>query len=152
MVVALAIGACGLAYGLTFNTVAIVAFGFCVNALIQTFAALLYAYTPELYPTHLRNTGNGLVYGLGRLSNIAGPLIVAALFGAYGYQTVFGYIAVCWVIVAGTIGFFGPRTGMRRLEQLNGSDGEPDENSGRQQADGEVPAPSTAGPGAAVSR
>jgi putative MFS transporter len=122
VLVALGIAACGLAYGLTFNAVAIVLFGFCVNALIQTFAALLYAYTPELYPTEQRNSGNGLVYGLGRLSNIAGPLIVAAIFGAFGYQPVFVYIAACWAIVAVTIGVFGPRTGMRDLEQLSETD------------------------------
>lgn len=120
VVVALAVAVCGVAYGLTFNAVAIVAFGFCVNALIQTFAAMLYAYTPELYPTELRNSGNGLVYGLGRLSNIAGPLIVAAIFGAFGYQPVFVYIGACWLVVAATIGFFGPRTGMRNLEHLTG--------------------------------
>ncbi|TNC21893.1 MFS transporter [Amycolatopsis alkalitolerans] len=121
--VATAVAVCGLAYGMTFNAVAIVAFGFCVNALIQTFAALIYAYTPELYPTELRNSGNGLVYGLGRLSNIAGPLIVAAIFGAFGYQPVFVYIGACWLVVAVTIGLFGPRTGMRNLE---GIAGEPD--------------------------
>lgn len=120
VVVSVAIAVCGLAYGLTFNVVAIVAFGFCVNALIQTFAAMLYSYTPELYPTELRNSGNGLVYGLGRLSNIAGPLLVAAIFGSFGYQPVFVYIGACWLIVAVTIGIFGPRTGMRGLEGLAG--------------------------------
>jgi putative MFS transporter len=108
--VAAAVAVCGLAYGLTFNAVAIVAFGFCVNALIQTFAALLYAYTPELYPVALRNSGNGLVYGLGRLSNILGPLIVASIFGSFGYQPVFGYIAACWAVVAVTVLAFGPHT------------------------------------------
>jgi putative MFS transporter len=117
-VVAAVIAICGLGYGLTFNAVAIVAFGFCVNALIQTFAAMLYAYTPELYPTDLRNSGNGLVYGLGRLSNIVGPLVVAAIFESFGYQPVFVYIAACWVIVALTVAVFGPRTGMRSLEGL----------------------------------
>jgi MFS transporter, putative metabolite:H+ symporter len=122
VLVSVAVAACGLAYGLTFNVWAIVAFGFCVNALIQTFAALLYAYTPELYPTELRNSGTGLVYGLGRLSNIAGPAIVATIFESFGYQPVFVYIAACWVVVALTIGVFGPRTGMLRLENLNASD------------------------------
>jgi putative MFS transporter len=121
-IVALGIAGCGLAYGLTFNAVAIVVFGFCVNALIQTFAALLYAYTPELFPTEYRNSGNGLVYGVGRLSNIAGPLIVAALFGSMGYRAVFAYIAACWVLVAGIVAVFGARTGMRHLEQLSSED------------------------------
>ncbi|NKQ52727.1 MFS transporter [Amycolatopsis sp. K13G38] len=126
VIVSTAVAVCGIAYGLTFNAVAIVAFGFCVNALIQTFAALLYAYTPELYPTELRNSGNGLVYGLGRLSNIAGPLIVASIFGAFGYQPVFVYIGACWLVVAVTIGLFGPRTGMRNLEGIAGDAGAPE--------------------------
>jgi MFS transporter, putative metabolite:H+ symporter len=117
--VAIGIAVCGLAYGLTFNAVAIVVFGFCVNALLQTFAALLYAYTPELFPTAQRNSGNGLAYGTGRLANIIGSLIVASIFGSFGYQPVFVYIAACWVIVAITVAVFGPRTGMRHLETLN---------------------------------
>ncbi len=117
--VAIGIAACGLAYGLTFNAVAIVVFGFCVNALLQTFAALLYAYTPELFPTARRNSGNGLAYGTGRLANIAGSLIVASIFGSFGYQPVFVYIAACWVVVAVTVAVFGPSTGMRHLETLN---------------------------------
>ncbi|MCE3556562.1 MFS transporter, partial [Pseudonocardia sp. RS11V-5] len=108
---AVGIAACGLAYGLTFAPVAIVVFGFLVNALMQTFAALLYAYTPELFPTELRSSGNGLVYGVGRLSNILGPVIVAAVFGSFGYSPVFVYIAGCWAVVALTIALFGPRTG-----------------------------------------
>ncbi|HEV3355284.1 MAG TPA: MFS transporter [Pseudonocardiaceae bacterium] len=119
VVVALAIAVCGLAYGLTFNSVAIVIFGFCVNALVQTFAALLYAYTPELFPTELRNSGNGLTYGTGRLANIFGSLIVAAIFSGFGYQPVFVYIAACWIVVATTVAVFGPRTGMRHLENIS---------------------------------
>ncbi|HWC21624.1 MAG TPA: MFS transporter [Flexivirga sp.] len=126
-IVAASIAACGLAYGLTFNPIAIVVFGFCVNALIQTFAALLYAYTPELFPTAYRNSGNGFVYGVGRLANIMGPLLVASIFGSYGYSPVFVYIAACWVIVAVTIAVFGPRTGKEHLENLQ----EPESGSRR---------------------
>lgn len=118
VVVSLATAASGLAYGLTFNPVAIVVFGFCVNLLIQTFATLLYTYSPELFPTGLRNAGHGLVYGTGRLANIFGPAIVAAIFSAFGYQAVFVYIAACWLIVAGAVALFGPRTGRRPLEEV----------------------------------
>jgi MFS transporter, putative metabolite:H+ symporter len=76
--VSVLVAAFGLAYGMSFNAVAIVVFGFAVSFFIQMFAALLYAYTPELYPTALRTTGSGLAYGVGRLANIAGPPIVAA--------------------------------------------------------------------------
>lgn len=119
VVVSLATAASGLAYGLTFNPVAIVVFGFCVNLLIQTFATLLYAYSPELFPTGLRNAGHGLVYGTGRLANIFGPMIVASIFSAFGYQAVFVYIAACWLIVAAAVALFGPRTGRRPLEDVS---------------------------------
>jgi putative MFS transporter len=125
VVIALLTAACGLCYGLSFNTAAILIFGFLVSFFIQTFAALLYAYTPELYPTSLRNTASGFVYGVGRLANIAGPLIVASIFGGAGYVWVFVYIAACWAIVAGAIGFFGPRSGQMRLEELQGQEPAP---------------------------
>lgn len=118
VVVSLVIAGCGVAYGVSFNVAAIIVFGFLVSFFIQTFAALLYAYTPELYPTPLRNTGSGLAYGVGRLTNIAGPIIVAAIYGSAGYVWVFGYIAACWAVVALAIGVFGPRTGHVALEDL----------------------------------
>jgi MFS transporter, putative metabolite:H+ symporter len=116
--VACIVAVCGLFYGLTFDAVAIVIFGFLVSFFIQTFAALLYAYTPELYPTSLRNTGSGLCYGVGRLSNIAGPFIVSGIYGGAGYVWVFAYIAACWALVAVTVAVLGPRSGGAVLEDL----------------------------------
>ncbi len=114
-IVALVIAVCGLMYGMTFNTAAIVIFGFLVAMFIQTFAPLLYAYTPECYPTHIRNSGSGLVYGIGRLANVFGPLIVAFLFNHYGYKSVFVYVAAMWVLVAVILSVFGPLTKGRTL-------------------------------------
>jgi MFS transporter, putative metabolite:H+ symporter len=109
-IVALLIAACGLTYGLSFRTGMIVVFGFLVTMLIQTFAPLLYAYTAECFPTGIRNSGTGLTYGVGRLANAFGPLLVAFLYGHYGYDSVFIYIATTWVLVALAIGGFGPLT------------------------------------------
>jgi putative MFS transporter len=100
----------GVAYGLSSNMVPIVIFGFCVAMVIQTFAPLLYAYTPEIYPTEIRNSGSGLAYGVGRLANVFGPLLIAFLFSHYGYQSVFVYIAAMWLLVAVIISFYGPKT------------------------------------------
>jgi putative MFS transporter len=83
---------------------------------------LLYAYTPELYPTAVRNTGSGLAYGVGRLANIVGPLLVAAIYTSSGYVWVFVYIGACWVVVAATIAVFGPRSGQVGLEQFELAD------------------------------
>ena len=113
--VALVIAFCGMIYGMTFNTIVIVVFGFLVSMFIQTFTPLIYSYTPECYPTEIRNSGAGLAYGVGRLANVIGPLIVAFLYSHYGYRSVFVYISTMWLLVAATIGGFGPFTKERAL-------------------------------------
>jgi putative MFS transporter len=104
------IALCGLLYGLTFNPVLIVVFGFLVNLFERGYTALGYAYSPELFDTRSRSLGTGVSYGLGRLSNAAGPLIVAALYNGSGYQSVFLFIAGTWLVGAVILAVFGPRT------------------------------------------
>ena len=113
--VALIVAACGLSYGLASAPVAIVVLGFLMEMFLRTFASLLYAYTPESFPTEIRNSGAGFSYGVGRLANIVGPLVIAFLYTRYGYASVFMYIASTWLVVALTVGLFGPRTKSRSL-------------------------------------
>jgi putative MFS transporter len=114
-IVAVMIAFCGLLYSMTFKVTAIVTFGFLVAMFTQTFSPLLYAYTPECYPTHIRNSGAGIGYGIGRLANVFGPLIVAFLFNHYGYKSVFVYIAATWLLAAVIVSTFGPSTKGRTL-------------------------------------
>jgi putative MFS transporter len=104
------IAVCGLLYGLTFNPILIVVFGFLVNLLERGYTALAYAYSPELFDIRGRSLGTGVSYGLGRLSNAFGPLIIAALYNGSGYQSVFFFIAGAWLLGAITLALFGPRT------------------------------------------
>jgi putative MFS transporter len=120
--VAVVIAICGLLYGLTFQPALIIVFGFLVALFLQTFAPLLYAYTPELYPTEARASGTGLTYGAGRLANVLGPIIVGALFVSSGYFSVFVYVAACWLLVALAVGIFGPLTSRRSLEAVSASE------------------------------
>ncbi|GAA4974341.1 MFS transporter [Kineococcus glutinatus] len=110
------IAICGLLYGLTFNPVLIVVFGFLVNLFERGYTALAYAYSPELFDTRGRSLGTGMSYGLGRLSNAVGPLVIAALYTRSGYESVFYFIAGTWVVGALTLAVFGPRTRRARLE------------------------------------
>jgi putative MFS transporter len=105
----------GILYGLSSQGLFIVIFGGLVAMCIQAFAPLLYAYTAECFPTEIRSSGTGFTYGVGRLSNAFGPLLIAFLFTRYGYLSVFVYIAACWLVVATTIGALGPRTRGRTL-------------------------------------
>ena len=109
------IAVCGLLYGLTFNPILIVVFGFLVNLFERGYTALAYAYSPELFDTRGRSLGTGVSYGLGRLSNAVGPLIIAALYNGVGYQSVFIFIAGTWLFGAIVLAVFGPRT-RRALE------------------------------------
>lgn len=104
------IGTSGLLYGLTFNPIMIVVFGFTVNLFERGFTALAYAYSPELFDTKVRSLGTGISYGLGRLSNAIGPLVIAYLYNGYGYQSVFFFIAGTWFFGAAVLALFGPRT------------------------------------------
>ncbi|MGW2094581.1 MFS transporter [Promicromonospora sukumoe] len=109
------IAASGLMYGLTFTPVLIVVFGFLVNLFERGYTALAYAYSPELYDTKGRSLGTSISYGLGRLSNAVGPLIIAGLYSGHGYQTVFYFIAGTWVVGAVVLAIFGPATRRARL-------------------------------------
>ncbi|MEU0227278.1 MFS transporter [Streptomyces sp. NPDC006284] len=109
------IALCGLLYGLTFNPILIIVFGFLVNLFERGYTALGYAYSPELFDTRGRSLGTSVSYGLGRLSNAAGPLIVAALYNGYGYRSVFFFIAGSWLVGALVLAVFGPRTRAARL-------------------------------------
>ena len=118
-ILALMIACCGMLYGLTMQPVLIVTFGFSVAMLIQTFASICYAYTPEQYPTEVRNAGAGFAYGAGRVANVANAFIVSAIYAGLGYTWVFGYIAACWVGCAIVAFVFGARTRARPLEALS---------------------------------
>ena len=55
----------GLFYGLTFNPIMIVAFGFLVNFFERGYTAVAYAYSPEVFDTRTRSLGTSFSYGLG---------------------------------------------------------------------------------------
>jgi putative MFS transporter len=122
-ITALVISVLGVLYGLSSEPAMIVIFGFGVAMLLQTFAVLCYAYTPEQYPTDIRSTGTGLAYGMGRLVNVGSAFVVAFIFQRYGYVWVFVYIAGTWLAVAFIASIFGARMTGRRLE-VAVSDGE----------------------------
>lgn len=122
---AMAVAVFGLLFGLTFKPPLIMLFGALVVMGLQSFVAAVYAYTPELFPTRLRSSGHGLVYGIGRLANAIGPLVISLLYSSFGYQSVFVYIAVCWALAAFAVGVFGPLTSRRPLESITAqTDGE----------------------------
>jgi putative MFS transporter len=80
--------------------------------------AVLYLYTPEIYPTRMRAIGTGSATCWLRLASAAGPVLVGYLVAAEGTGAVFLMFAAAGVIGAlAAIGMLETRN--RRLEDLN---------------------------------
>jgi putative MFS transporter len=80
--------------------------------------AVLYLYTPEIYPTRMRAIGTGSATCWLRLASAAGPVLVGYLVTAEGPGAVFMMFASAGVIGAlAAIGMLETRN--RRLEDLN---------------------------------
>jgi putative MFS transporter len=79
--------------------------------------AVLYLYTPEIYPTRMRAIGTGAATCWLRLASAAGPVLVGYLVAAEGTGAVFLMFAAAGVIGAlAAIGMLETRN--RRLEDL----------------------------------
>ncbi|KXG84074.1 MFS transporter [Agrobacterium bohemicum] len=80
---------------------------------------IIYAYTPELYPTRTRATGAGVASSVGRLGSIIGPLGIGVLLPVIGQGGIFIGGAICFVVAALTIWIMGIETKGLSLEQIS---------------------------------
>ena len=85
--------------------------------IVGSINAVLYLYTPEIYPTRMRAIGTGLATAWLRLASAVGPAVVGLMVGASGINSVFIMFAVTAVIgaVAATRMI---ETRTRRLEEI----------------------------------
>jgi putative MFS transporter len=80
-----------------------------------------YAYHPyqaELYPTQVRARAVGFVYSFSRLSTIFTSFMIAFFLKEFGAPGVFVFISFSMLVVMVSIGFYGPRTRGRSLEEI----------------------------------
>jgi putative MFS transporter len=85
--------------------------------IIGSVNAVLYLYTPEIYPTRMRAIGTGLATCWLRLASAVGPLLVGIIVSTEGTRTVFLIFAA--IAIAGA--FAATRmieTRARRLEEI----------------------------------
>jgi MFS transporter, putative metabolite:H+ symporter len=81
--------------------------------------AVLYTYTPELYPTSARATGSGFASAIGRVGSLLGPLVTGLVFPVTGQGGVFALGALCFVVAAAVVWRFGMETKGQTLEAIN---------------------------------
>ena len=100
----------GIAYGASTTLVMLIVTGILYQFGKYLNAMMMALYTPELYETAIRTTGNGLATSWGRMGSIVGPIVLAGVMTSFGvYVTM--YIAAAMVIIPGLLVFlFGPET------------------------------------------
>ncbi|WP_234825180.1 MFS transporter [Cupriavidus necator] len=81
--------------------------------------SVLYAYTPELYPTRSRATGAGFASSIGRIGSLTGPYIVGVMLPVTGQAGVFTLGAASFVVAALVALTLGVETKGQALEELS---------------------------------
>ena len=79
---------------------------------------VVYAYTPELYPTAIRGSGTGWAAGVGRVGGIVGPYLVGIMLGTWNLGTVaiFSMFAGVLLVIAIDVWLLGEETKDQTLE------------------------------------
>jgi MFS transporter, putative metabolite:H+ symporter len=87
--------------------------------IIGSVNAVLYLYTPEIYPTRMRAIGTGLATSWLRLASAVGPAIVGVMVGTTGIASVFLMFAIA-AVVGAVAGMYMIETRARKLEEITG--------------------------------
>ncbi|WP_309929808.1 MFS transporter [Caballeronia sp. LZ032] len=98
---------------------AVVAAGLAMQFFFFGMWCVIYAYTPELYPTRARATGAGMASSIGRLGSIIGPYAIGVALPVTGQGGIFAMGAVCFLISAITIAVLGQETRGISLEEVS---------------------------------
>ncbi|AGI23581.1 MFS transporter [Pseudomonas sp. MT3] len=98
----------------------LIGFGLAMQFFLFGMWAVLYTYTPELYPTSARATGSGFASAVGRVGSLLGPTLSGLILPVAGQGGVFTLGALCFLLAAGVVWAFGIETRGRTLEELAG--------------------------------
>ncbi|AGW91416.1 MULTISPECIES: MFS transporter [Cupriavidus] len=97
----------------------LIAAGLCMQFFLFGMWSVLYAYTPELYPTRSRGTGSGFASSIGRVGSLAGPYLVGVLLPVAGQGGVFTMGALSFAVAAVVVLLFGVETKGKALEEVS---------------------------------
>lgn len=97
----------------------LIAAGLCMQFFLFGMWSVLYAYTPELYPTRSRATGSGFASSIGRIGSLAGPWLVGVLLPVTGQGGVFTLGALSFALAAAMVLLLGVETRGRALEEVS---------------------------------
>jgi putative MFS transporter len=82
---------------------------------------ILWPYTAEIFPTHLRATGLGLASSLARGASMLTPVVVGGTLAATGsIKGVFAFLAVCGLVTTVLWSLFARETARKSIEETSG--------------------------------
>ncbi|MGY3590705.1 MFS transporter [Bradyrhizobium sp. USDA 4350] len=106
-------------YGSAADQTQLIIAGLCMQFFLFGMWSALYAYTPELYPTHVRATGTGFASAIGRIGSLIGPYVIGVILPAAGQSGVFALGAGAFVAAALAVLLLGEETRGRTLESIS---------------------------------
>ncbi|PRR69286.1 MFS transporter [Neomoorella humiferrea] len=116
-------GAAAYMFSLSSTTGQLIIWGLAVYFFNLGAWGVLYAYTPELYPTAIRATGSGWASFSGRIGAILAPLMVGQMLVLLGqeaaYPVIFFLFAAVFVATALGMLILGVETKGKTLEELH---------------------------------
>ncbi|MBB5503412.1 MFS transporter [Paraburkholderia sp. MM5384-R2] len=92
--------------------------GICLSFFMNGTFGGIYAYTPEIFPTHLRATGVGTSSSFGRIGAIIAPIMVGMIYPVLGFAGVFGITTCVLLVGALTVLILGVPTRGLALEDI----------------------------------
>lgn len=106
-------------YGTAANQTQFIAWGLGLQFCQFGMWSVLYAYTPELYPTRARATGVGFASAIGRLGSLLGPYAVGVILPRAGQHGVFALGAGTFLIAGLSVLLLGVETRGKTLEAIS---------------------------------
>lgn len=103
------------------DRVSLIVFWGCLMSFFNLGAwGVLYTYTPEQYPTHIRAFGSGWAAAIGRIGGIVAPLVVTQIMVLeHGFSHVFLMFTSVLIAVAVIILVLGEETKGKKLESMD---------------------------------
>ena len=80
--------------------------------------SVLYAYTPEQFPTRARATACGTASSWGRVGSLIGPMLVPVIMAGMGVSAVFTLAAGAYIVAAASVLIMGAETRGKVLEEI----------------------------------
>ncbi len=111
-------GVLGVLFAVITNIAVVVILGFVICFDLWNFSNFFHAYQAEIFPTKVRSTAAGAVYGVSRISTAILVLFITDLILPHGLAVTFIVIWIFVLIVVIDIAVFGPRASRIAVEDI----------------------------------